>query len=42
LAIDIDGILDNNIEAQEMDPGLDGVDDNKPEERTKAEGLRVT
>ncbi|KAF8525023.1 hypothetical protein BDD12DRAFT_870892 [Trichophaea hybrida] len=42
LAIDIDGILDNNIEDQEMEPGLDGADVNKPEERTKAEALRVT
>ncbi|KAF8534842.1 hypothetical protein BDD12DRAFT_858376, partial [Trichophaea hybrida] len=42
LAIDIDGILDNNIEDQEMDPGLDGADVNEPEERTKAEALRVT
>ncbi|KAF8534656.1 hypothetical protein BDD12DRAFT_859300 [Trichophaea hybrida] len=42
LAIDIDGILDNNIEDQEMDPGLDGADVNNREERTKAEALRVT
>ncbi|KAF8534327.1 hypothetical protein BDD12DRAFT_860927 [Trichophaea hybrida] len=42
LAIDIDGILDNNIEDQEMYSGLDGADVNEPEEHTKAEALRVT
>ncbi|KAF8539860.1 hypothetical protein BDD12DRAFT_805000 [Trichophaea hybrida] len=41
-AIDIDGILDNNIEDQEMDSGLDSADVNKPEEHTKAEALIVT
>ena len=35
LAIDIDGILDNNIEDQEIDPGQDGADVNTREKCTR-------